>query len=115
MLQEVNSAGPSRVHDCMYVQVADILTVYIHINSLLSQLSLLQDTEALGYIHMEEMLSVSRCEDDGVRDPRYKHCFEVNTQGRGYLFCADTEEDMRDWIQVFEKTIPPDAADNLVS
>jgi len=60
------------------------------------------------------MLSVSRCDDDASRDPRYKHCFEVNTQGRGYLFCADTEEDLAQWITVFEQVIPHDAADNLV-
>lgn len=61
------------------------------------------------------MLSVSRCDDESSRDPRYKYCFEVNTQGRGYLFCADTEEDMTDWIHVFEQIIPQDAAENLVS
>lgn len=61
------------------------------------------------------MLNVSKCEDESARDPRYKHCFELNTQGRGYLFSADTEEDMTDWIHVFEQLIPQDAAENLVS
>ncbi len=83
----------------------------IHLTIIVSQ----QDSDALGYINVDEMLSVSRCDDEGVRDPRYKHCFEVNTQGRGYLLCADTEEDMKDWIYIFEQTIPHDAADNLVN
>ena len=67
---------------------------------------ILQDTETLGDIHMEEMMSVARCEHDEVsRDPKYQHCFEVNTQGRGYLFCADSEADMEEWIKIFEKII----------
>lgn len=76
---------------------------------------LLQDTELLGDIHMEEMFSVSKCEDELSKDPRYQHCFEVNTQGRGYLFCADSETDMEEWISVFEQIIASDAAENLVS
>ena len=67
---------------------------------------ILQDTETLGDIHMEEMMSVARCEHDEVsKDPKYQHCFEVNTQGRGYLFCADSEADMEEWIKIFEKII----------
>ena len=62
------------------------------------------------------MLRVAKCcEDEPSRDPKYKHCFEVNTQGRGYLFCADTEEEMESWVSTFEKIISSDAADNLVS
>jgi hypothetical protein len=67
---------------------------------------LFQDTETLGHIHMEEMMSVARCEHGEVsKDPKYQHCFEVNTQGRGYLFCADSETDMEEWINIFEKII----------
>ena len=61
-------------------------------------------------------MSVARCEDELSRDPKYQHCFEVNTQGRGYLFCADSEADMEEWIKVFEQIIDTsDAAENLVS
>ena len=77
-----------------------------------------QDTDIkLGDIHMEEMMSVARCEHDEVsRDPKYQHCFEVNTQGRGYLLCADSEADMEEWIDVFELIIKTsNAAENLVS
>ena len=60
-------------------------------------------------------MSVSRCEDEITKDPKYQHCFEVNTQGRGYLFCADSESEMVSWIQVFEQIInTSDAAENLV-
>ena len=64
-----------------------------------------QDSELLGDIKPEEMLSVARCEQDSSRtqDPKYPHCFEVNTQGRGYLFCADSEEEMMDWIKKFDE------------
>lgn len=68
----------------------------------------------LGYIHVEELLSVEKCEDEPSHDPRYPHCFEVNTQGRGYLFSAETEEDLKEWIDTFQKIISSDAADNLV-
>ena len=76
---------------------------------------LLQDTDLLGHIHMEEMMSAARCEDELSKDPRYQHCFEVNTQGRGYLFCADSEAEMDEWIKVFGQIInTSDAAENLV-
>lgn len=84
-----------------------------------------------GDIKIHEMLSISRCDDENMRDPKYSHCFEVkpqsllthyeyhyhdccasnmwfslsqvNTQSRGYLFCADSKEDMEDWIVTLEK------------
>lgn len=69
----------------------------------------------LGYIHMEELLSVEKCEDEPSRDPKYRHCFEVNTQGRGYLFSAETEGELGEWLDTFQKIVSSDAADNLVS
>ena len=73
-----------------------------------------QDSEVQGYIHVEEMFSIAKCEDELSRDSKYRFCFEVNTQGRGYLFSAETEEDMEEWVSAFEKIISRDAADNLV-
>ena len=61
------------------------------------------------------MFSVARSEDEvASRDSKYRHCFEVNTRGRGYLFAADTAEEMEEWVGTFEKIINSDAADNLV-
>lgn len=75
-----------------------------------------QDTDMLGCIHTEVMMSVAKCEDELSRDPKYHHCFEVNTQCRGYLFCADNEAEMEEWIKVFEEIIKiSNAAENLVS
>lgn len=64
-----------------------------------------QDFEVLGCIKPDEMLGVAKCEEDPstMKDMRYRHCFEVQTQGRGYLFCAESEEDMEQWIDVFSK------------
>lgn len=64
----------------------------------------------MGHIHVEELLSVSRYDETDQR-----HCFEVNTPGRGYLFSAENEVDMEDWIETFQKIISSDAAENLVS
>lgn len=61
------------------------------------------------------MLSVAKSEDEGVRDSKYRHCFEVNTRGRGYLFCADTSEELDSWVDTFKAIIDIDAAENLVS
>lgn len=61
------------------------------------------------------MFSVAKSEDDSSRDSKYRNCFEVNTRGRGYLFCADTPEELEDWVDTFKKIINSDAADNLVS
>ena len=61
------------------------------------------------------MFSVAKSEDEGIRDSKYKHSFEVNTTGRGYLFCADTAEELDSWVNAFNKIISSDAADNLVS
>jgi hypothetical protein len=58
---------------------------------------------------------VAKCEDEGPRDSKYRHCFEVNTRGRGYLFCADTAEELESWVCTFGKIIDTDAADHLVS
>lgn len=74
-----------------------------------------QDSELQGYIRVEEMFSIARSEDEASRDPKYKHSFEVNTRGRGYLFSADSAEELDDWVATFEKIINSDAADNLVS
>ena len=63
---------------------------------------------------MDELLSVEKCEDEPSHDPRYRHCFEVNTQGRGYLFSAETESELEEWVATFQKIISSDAADNLV-
>ena len=61
-------------------------------------------------------MSVAKCDDELSRDPKYQYCFEVNTQGRGYLFCAESEVEMEEWIKVFEQIIKAsDAAENLVS
>ena len=61
-------------------------------------------------------MSVAKCDDELSRDPKYQHCFEVNTQGRGYLLCAESEAEMEEWIKVFEQIIKAsDAAENLVS
>lgn len=75
----------------------------------------LQDSELLGYIRIEELFSVAKSEDEGSKDSKYRHCFEVNTRGRGYLFCADSAEEMEEWIRAFKQIINSDAADNLVS
>ena len=66
---------------------------------------------------MEDMMGVARCEHDEVsKDPKYQHCFEVNTQQQGYLFCADSDFDMEEWINIFEEVIETgNAAENLVS
>lgn len=61
------------------------------------------------------MFSVAKSEEESSRDSKYRHCFEVNTRGRGYLFAADTAEEMEDWVDSFEKIINNDAAENLVS
>ncbi len=58
------------------------------------------------------MFSVAKSEDEGSRDSKYKHSFEVNTRGRGYLFCADTAEELESWVGTFKKII---SCDNLVS
>ncbi len=76
--------------------------------------SLPQDGELQGYIHVEEMFSVAKCEEELSKDPKYRHCFEVNTQGRGYLFCADTENELDLWVSAFQKIVSSDAAENLV-
>ena len=62
---------------------------------------------------MEELLSVEKCEEEVSRE--HRHCFEVNTQGRGYLFSAESETELVDWIDTFQKIISSDAAENLVS
>ena len=74
-----------------------------------------QDSELQGYIRVEEMFSVAKCEEDGPRDSKYRYCFEVNTRGRGYLFAAETAEELDDWIESFNKIVNSDTADNLVS
>ena len=61
------------------------------------------------------MLSASICEDESSKDPKYQFCFEVNTQGRGYLFCAETQEELAEWAEAFKRLITSDAADRLVS
>ena len=61
------------------------------------------------------MFSVAKSEDEVAKDPKYRHCFEVNTRGRGYLFCADSAEEMEEWMKAFNQIINSDAADNLVS
>ena len=55
---------------------------------------------------MEDMLSTSKFEEEQNkdlkdRDPKYKYCFEVITPSRGFLFCAETESEMQDWIRTF--------------
>jgi len=72
-----------------------------------------QDMMPLGDIRVEELLSVERCEEEGSKE--HRHCFEVNTQGRGYLFSTDSEEELVEWIDTFQKIISSDAAENLVS
>lgn len=74
-----------------------------------------QDSELQGYIRVEEMFSVAKSEEEGSRDSKYKHTFEVNTRGRGYLFAADTWEEVEDWVTTFKQVISSDTADNLVS
>ncbi len=65
---------------------------------------------------MEEMLSVCRCDDEGSKekDAKYRFAFEVNTQSRGYLFCAESEAELDDWVTTFNKIISSDAAEKLV-
>ena len=59
---------------------------------------------------------MAKSEDEGPgKDNKYRHCFEVNTKGRGYLFCADTAEELESWVGTFKQIIFSDAADNLVS
>ena len=71
----------------------------------------------MGDIKVEELLSVSPCEEESgkERDSKYQFTFEVNTQSRGYLFCAETEKELEEWVNVFNKIICSDAADKLVS
>ena len=86
-----------------YCHIASILMNPHSFTHPLPSPPLLQETEALGYIRLEEMLSVSRCEEELSRDPTHRHCFEVNTQSRGYLLCAETEEDMDHWVGLFNQ------------
>lgn len=58
---------------------------------------------------------MSKSEDEGLRDSKYRYCFEVNTRGRGYLFCADTADELESWVDTFKQIINIDAAENLVS
>jgi hypothetical protein len=67
------------------------------------------DHEILGCIKCEDILGVSQYDDEG--DSRF--CFEVVTAGRPYLFKADNEHDMEDWISTIKKMVPKDAADKL--
>jgi hypothetical protein len=69
------------------------------------------DPEIQGDIKICEMLSISCCDDESSRDPKYSHCFEVNTESRGYLFCADSKPEMEDWIETLRKVIRPDGAE----
>eukprot|EP00731_Ephydatia_muelleri_P030729 Em0022g243a len=76
------------------------------------------DSEQQGDIKVEEMLSTSKFEEEQSKDlkdkdPKYKYCFEVITPSRGFLFCAETESEMQDWIRTFNAIIANDAADRL--
>uniref|UniRef100_A0A1X7TTF8 Uncharacterized protein n=2 Tax=Amphimedon queenslandica TaxID=400682 RepID=A0A1X7TTF8_AMPQE len=55
------------------------------------------DPEILGNIGVNDILGVCQCEDE-VNGRG--HCFEVITAARAYLFSADTDTDMSDWISV---------------
>ncbi|CAI8051664.1 Arf-GAP with Rho-GAP domain, ANK repeat and PH domain-containing protein 1 [Geodia barretti] len=69
------------------------------------------DPDCQGDIKIHEMLSISLCDEE--KDPKYPHCFELNTQSRGYLFCADSKAEMDDWIETLKKVIPRDGAEKL--
>ena len=51
----------------------------------------------MGNIGVNDILGVCQCEDE-VNGRG--HCFEVITAARAYLFSADTDTDMTDWISV---------------
>ncbi|XP_019855675.1 PREDICTED: arf-GAP with Rho-GAP domain, ANK repeat and PH domain-containing protein 1-like isoform X2 [Amphimedon queenslandica] len=68
------------------------------------------DPEILGNIGVNDILGVCQCEDE-VNGRG--HCFEVITAARAYLFSADTDTDMSDWISVVRQVIPNDAGDKL--
>lgn len=41
-----------------------------------------------------------------VQDSRYPHCFEIGTTaGRDYMFCAETQLLMRQWIQAIDRNV----------
>ena len=56
---------------------------------------------------------MEKCDEESSRE--HRHCFEVNTQWRGYLFSAESEAELKEWIDTFKKIITSDAAGNLVS
>ena len=47
------------------------------------------------------MLIVSQCDVEGASKDKY--CFEVVTPGRAYLFAAETENDMLEWIETIKQ------------
>ena len=49
---------------------------------------------------MDSMLGVSQCEVDGNKD---KWCFEVITPGRAYLFAAESDQEMFQWIDTVKQ------------
>lgn len=54
----------------------------------------------MGTIRSEDILGVSQCDDEtGGRN----FCYEVITAGRAYLFSADSEPEMNDWISTIKQ------------
>lgn len=57
--------------------------------------------EILGAIKVDSMLGATHCEVDGAG--KDKHCFEVITPSRAYLFASETAEDMQEWLATIKE------------
>ena len=56
----------------------------------------------MGNIKCEDILGVSQCDEESSgKESRY--CFEIITAGRAFLFAAETENDMEDWISTIKQ------------
>ncbi len=73
------------------------------------------DTDISGEIAIIDIISVSKCDDDGgTRDQRDMFCFEITTTGtRDYMLCAETEDERTAWVEALQPVRKPEQLDTL--
>eukprot|EP00050_Salpingoeca_kvevrii_P003791 m.233577 g.233577 ORF g.233577 m.233577 type:complete len:1306 (+) comp10882_c0_seq1:72-3989(+) len=65
-----------------------------------------EDREPSGTIFAKDIANVLEAPNESAKDSRYPHCFEVSTTGgRDYMFCAETQALMQQWIREIERTV----------
>ena len=68
---------------------------------------ILKPTHAESLLHVHVCTLLARMLSIVTRVLKSLHAWltlsQVNTQSRGYLFCADSKEDMEDWIAKLKK------------